>query len=185
MGKYQEITKSIPWSNLGRETVASMVGRSIIPVGILPFQPVPIKDDKMPAISQQEPGYEQYLMNIVGTAIQAGNGKLVTCKHVVEALFAQSGRGYVLSRIVRKGTVTYVPYQIVKALRYIDPRTDAVNDEVDLCVLIVPAKNTENIPYETPSVEWGDSSELGVGDQVVQHAERRQLVKKRTRPFLF
>lgn len=167
MGKYQELTKNISWSSLGRETVASKLGKSIVPVGILPFQPQPILDNKMPAVSLREQNAEQYLMNIVGTAIQADKGKLVTCGHVVEALIDQNVKGYILSRIIREGTVIYVPYPIVKALRYVDPRTDEVNAEVDLSVLIVPAKSTENIPYEIPSVVWGDSSRLGVGDSVI------------------
>lgn len=167
MGKYQEITRGIPWNYLGRETIASKLGKSIVPVGILPFQPKPIEDNKMPAISIREQGAEQYLMNIVGTAIQAGDCKLVTCGHVVEALISQNARGYILSRIIREGLVVCVPYPIVKALRYVDPRTDAVNNEVDLSVLLVPAKSTENIPYEIPNVVWGDSSELGVGNQVI------------------
>jgi len=167
MGKYQDITGNIPWSYLGRETIALRLGKSILPVGILPFQPIPIEDDKMPGISIREKGAEQYLMNIVGTAIQAGDGKLVTCGHVVEALIEQKANGYILSRIIREGTVAYVPYPIVKALRYVDPRTDAVNNDVDLSVLLVPAKSTENIPYEAPNVDWGDSSKLGVGDPVL------------------
>lgn len=102
MGKYQEITKDIPWGYLGRETVASTLGKSIVPVGILPFQPKPVENDKMPAISMREKGAEQFLMNIVGTAIQAGAGKLVTCGHVVKALIEQKAKGYILSKIIRQ-----------------------------------------------------------------------------------
>lgn len=167
MGKYQEITKNIPWNSLGKETVASKLGKSIVPVGILPFQPQPIEHGEMPAISLREQGAEQYLMNIVGTAIQAGDGKLVTCGHVVEALINQNAQGYILPKIIREGTVVYTPYPIVKALRYVDPRTDKVNYGVDLSVLIVPAKSTKDIPYEIPNVVWGDSSKSGVGDQVI------------------
>ncbi len=167
MGRYQEITKNIPWNYLGRETTASLFGKSIVPVGIFPFELKPIADAEIPAISMREKGAEQYLMNIVGTAIQAGNGKLVTCGHVVEAILDRNAKGYILSRIMRDGTVTYVPYPIVKALRYVDPRTDAVNGDVDLSVLLVPAKSTEHVPYETPNVSWGDSSRLGVGDNTL------------------
>ena len=167
MGKYQEITKDIRWSYLGRETIASRLGKSIVPVGVLPFQPRPFDGDNMPSISMRERGAEKYLMNIVGTAIQAGDGKLVTCGHVVEALVDQKADGYILSKIIRGDTVEYVPYPIVRAFRYVDPRTDAVNKEVDLSVLVVPAKNTQRFPYETPNVDWGNSSELGVGDPVL------------------
>ena len=115
----------------------------------------------------REDGAEQYLMNIVGTAIQAADGKLVTCGHVVEAILEQKAKGYILSRIIRSGTVVYVPYRIVEALRYLDPRTDAVNRDVDLSALYVPAKSTQNVPFETPNVSWGNSSELGVGDHTL------------------
>jgi S1-C subfamily serine protease len=167
MGKYQEITKHIPWAYLGRDTIASTLGKSIVPVGILPFQPKPFDGNNMPAISMGTPGAESYLMNIVGTAIQAGDGKLVTCAHVVEALIDRKANGYILSKITRGGTMEYVPYPIVKALRYVDPRTNAVNQEVDLSVLLVPAVKTERFPYDTPNVSWGDSGKLGVGDPVV------------------
>src|SRR4030042_1520064 len=167
MGKYQEITKNVPWNYLGRETTASLLGKSIVPVGVLPFEPKPIEDGKTPVISVTEKGAEQYLMNIVGTAIQAGDGKLVTCGHVVEAILNSNANGYILARIMRDGVVAYIPYPIVKALRYVDPRTDAVNGDVDLSVLLVPAKSTEQIPYETPNVSWGGSSGLGGGDNVL------------------
>lgn len=151
---------------MGKETTSSLVGKSIVPVGLLPFEPIPYDGDAIPAISMRDRGAEQYLMNIVGTAIQAGKGKLVTCTHVVEALFQRNAKGYILSRIFRNNTIEYVPYPIVKALRYVDPRTNKVNAGVDLTVLIVPAKTTERIPYAIPSVSWGDSGELGVGDHV-------------------
>jgi S1-C subfamily serine protease len=167
MGRYQEMTKNIRWNYLGRETTASLVGKSIVPVGILPFEPVPYVGDEMPQLSMRDSSAERYLMNIVGTAIQGGDGKLVTCGHVVEAILERNAKGYILSRIIRSGTIEYLPYPIIKALRYVDPRTDAVNADVDLSVLIVPARNTERFPYVAPNVSWGDSGQLGVGDHVL------------------
>ena len=79
------IADAIPWGSLGRETVASTVGRSLLPVGMLPFEPVPFSKDA-PAVDQNHPDVEKVLMNIVGTAIQVGPGKLITCLHVVDAL---------------------------------------------------------------------------------------------------
>lgn len=169
MGSYQKITKKIPWNSFGKKTVASRVGLSVVPVGILPFQPIkpPYPNGFPPLIHMDDSNIEKYLMNIVGTAIQAGNGKLVTCAHVVEGLIEQKGQGYILARIIRAGTIAYIPYPIQCSLRYVDPRTDAVNLNVDLATLIVSAKSTKEIPYETPNVSWGDSSKLGVGDQVI------------------
>ncbi|TVM03363.1 MAG: serine protease [Candidatus Brocadia sp. WS118] len=167
MGKYQDITKNLPWKSFGKETITSQVGRSIVPVGILPFDPQPITTDYLPAISLNEQNAEQFLMNIVGTAIQAGNGKLVTCAHVVEALLEQKKNGYILARVYRDNTVVYISYPIQKALHFVDPRTNQVNKKIDLAVLICAAKSTEKIPYETPNVAWGDSGQVGVGDQVI------------------
>lgn len=167
MGKYQDLTKDIPWNSFGPETPTSIVGRSLVPVGILPFEPQLIKNGKFPVISHQHPDSEKFLMNIVGTAIQAGNGKLVTCGHVVEALFESGSKGYILAKVMRKGLVVYNPYSIQEALRYVDPRTNEVNLNVDLAVLIIPAKSTGTVPYEIPNVEWGDSTQLGIGDSVI------------------
>lgn len=167
MGKYQDLTKNIPWKSFGKDSYTSKVGLSLAPVGILPFKPLPPHPNVLPAIHFNDPDAEKYLMNIVGTAIQAGDGKLVTCAHVIEALIEQKSRGYILSRIMRDGTIIYIPYPIQYALRYVDPRTDKVNSNVDLAVLIVLAKSTKENPYGPPNVCWGDSRKLGVGDQVI------------------
>lgn len=167
MNKYQDITKNIPWKSFGRETISSRVGRSILPVGILPFAPQSITTDSLPVISMNEQNVEQFLMNIVGTAIQAENGKLVTCAHVVEALLEQKKKGYILSRVYRDNTVVYISYSIQQALRFVDSRTNQVNKKIDLAVLLCAAKSTVSIPYETPNVAWGDSGQLGIGDEVI------------------
>ena len=167
MGKYQDLTKNLPWGSFGKDSVTSKVGLSLVAVGILPFKPLPPQPDALPVIHCSHPDAEKYLINIVGTAIQAKGGKLVTCAHVVGALIEQKSRGYILSRIMRDGTITYIPYPIQFALRYVDPRTDKVNLNVDLAVLIVSAKSTKLIPYGPHNVRWGDSKKLRVGDQVV------------------
>ena len=166
--KYKELTKHIPWASSGRPTVASQVGLSLVPVGILPYDAPPYDPSKPPIMADsQNPDFEQRLMNICGTAAQAGDGKFVTCGHVVEALHEAGGKGYILVRLRRENTIIFVSYPIVSALRYIDPRTEEVNRSVDLAVLIVPVTSSPHLPYETPSVKWGDSSKLGVGDPVV------------------
>lgn len=169
MGKYQDLTKNIPWWSFGRETSASRIGRSLVPVGVFPRDPPPIPPEEASTFSLTDPSNEDYLMNIIGTAIQGGPGKLVTCGHVVEALVKTQKRGYILSRIFRENTVICTPFRITyyHAIKYVDPRTDALNPIVDLAALIIPAKSTKERPYEAPSVKWGDSTKLGVGDQVV------------------
>ena len=54
---------------------------------------VPINEGEIPYITNENPDIDKYLMNIVGTSIQAGKGKLVTCGHVVEAIVDQKARG--------------------------------------------------------------------------------------------
>lgn len=167
MDKYKELTKDIPWNSAGKETVISKVGRSLIPVGIYPFELNPFDENNLRVKTNEDLDIEQYLMNIVGTAVQAGAGKLFTCCHVVEAVQRRKSQGYILARLLREGTVAYIPYPIQTALKYIDPRTQKVNKDIDLSVIIVPAKSTKEVPYEVPNIEWGDSTQLGVGDQVI------------------
>lgn len=170
MGKYQDLTNHIPWHSLGRDTVAARVGNSIVPVGVLPYETRGPMDqlDSTNTFSINDSFYEEYLMNIIGTAIQGGKGKLVTCGHVVEALVKNKNQGYILATIRKGNLIAFVPYRIdySHAIGYVDPRTDSINPNVDLAVLIIPAKSTPNVPYEMSPVRWGDSTKLGVGDQV-------------------
>lgn len=166
MGKYQELTKNIPWKSFGRETPASRVAQSLMPVGFLPFEPFPASAN-MPSISANETTIEKYFMQIVGTAIQAEEGKLVTCAHVIQALQAQPDNMFLLSRILSCNTIRYQPYRITYAAPYYDPRTDQPNPNVDLSVLLMPIISTPEIPYDVPNVKWGDSTKLGVGDPVI------------------
>jgi hypothetical protein len=162
-------TKDIPWTSFGRETPASRVGQSLVPVGTYPFELAPSISESTPAVDVTAPGSEGFLMNIIGTAIQAGDGKLVTCTHVVEALFKSEQKlsHYILSRIFRGSTVFAVPYPIQVSIPYIDIRTSKPNPKVDLAALICPVVSTEEVPYEIPDVRWGDSTRLGVGDPVI------------------
>lgn len=168
-GIHEKTAEDIPWTSFGRETPASRVGLSLVPVGIYPFELQPSITEDTPTIDVTAPGSEEFLMNIIGTAIQAGDGKLVTCAHVVEALFESEQKlsHYILSRIFRGSRVYAVPYPIQVSIRYIDLRTNKPNPNVDLAVLLALAVSTEEIPYEIPNVRWGDSTRLGVGDPVV------------------
>lgn len=166
MGDYLEEAKRIPWKSLGRETVVSRIGRSLLPVGVMPFKTLPFDPKEMPVISSDHPDMEKFLMNIIGTAIQADKYKLVTCLHVAESINKQQGDGYLFARLIRDNFVRYTPYPIEKALRYVDLRINKVNPSVDLAVLISTAKSIPELPYEVPPVEWGDSASVGVGDSV-------------------
>jgi len=167
MSDYTEEAKRIPWKSLGRETTVSRIGRSLLPVGVLPFTPLYVNPKEIPVISNDHPDSEKFLMNIIGTAIQAAKGKLVTCLHVAETLAKQKCGAYLLARLFRTDSVRYMPYPLQHVVRYLDPRTNRGNASVDLAVLICAVKNTPELPYEIPPVEWGDSSEVGVGDSVV------------------
>ncbi|MGR3302700.1 MAG: S1 family peptidase [Candidatus Scalindua sp.] len=167
MNKYKELTKDIRWNSAGKETIISKVGQSIIPVGIYPFQLPTLTEGNIQFRTLGDPDSEQYLINIVGTAIQVDKGKLVTCGHVIKAVIQQKADGYILARLIREGVFVYIPYPIHTALAYVDPRTEKVNKDVDLSALLVPVKSTKELPYEVPNIEWGDSSQLGIGDSVI------------------
>ncbi|MDT5120854.1 MAG: hypothetical protein QOC96_336 [Acidobacteriota bacterium] len=167
--KHERITKDVPWTSFGRETAVARVGQSLVPVGVYPFDLQPFNPAGIPMIDVTAPGNEDLLMNIVGTAIQAGDGKLVTCHHVVQALLEreQNKPHYILSRLFRGSMVYGIPYPIQASVPYIDARTKKPNPNVDLAVLISAVISTEDLPYETPNVKWGDSTRLGVGDPVI------------------
>jgi S1-C subfamily serine protease len=167
--KQRKIAERIPWASFGRESIISRAGRSLVPVGVLPFEPKAWTPN-MPTMPVQHPDMEKFLMNIVGTAIQADRGKLVTCAHVVTGVkqLQPTGYFYILSRrAVPGGNVVLIPYRVQAAVNYyFDPRTGGPNKLVDLAMLIsVP--NTDEVPYEIPNVKFGDSSKLGVGDPVI------------------
>jgi hypothetical protein len=152
----------------GRVTAAARVGRSLVPVGVYPFD-LPPYSESTPRVDATAPGNEQYLMNIVGTAMQAGDGKLITCAHVTEGLLTQhqKSRHYMLARLFREGAVLFVPYPIEISIPFIDDQTGKPNPKVDAAVIISSAKSTAELPYEVPNIKWGDSTKLGVGDAVI------------------
>jgi len=161
--------QDIPWTSFGRETPISKVGRSLFPVGIFAFDLAPSIDENTPFVDTTTPEGEAYLMNIVGTAFQAGENKLVTCTHVIKELFKVEEKRphYILGRIFRGNTVLATPYSIKISIPFIDDRTKQPNPKVDLAILYCPVRSTPERPYEAPPVTWGDSTALGVGDSVI------------------
>ena len=168
---YAEVARRIPWASRGRASIAAQVGMGLYPIGRLPFEPRVLKRGDVLGISREHPDFEKYLMQIVGTTIQAGPGKLVTCMHVIKLLLSKENRiqGNVLAALEipsAKG-ITYVPYKVDAAVGYKDPRTERANDAVDLAVLFWAPRSTDDFPIEVPTLRWKDSSGLGVGDRVV------------------
>ncbi len=103
----------------------SRAGQSLVPVGHVPFEPVKLPEPggPLPAVSSTDPDFEKYLLEIVGTAIQVGEGKLATCAHVIEAVNEEKRQGYLLTRTRSENTYAFIVWPFQKALRYIDPRT--------------------------------------------------------------
>jgi hypothetical protein len=156
----------IPWMSFGRPTPVSALARSVLPVGNFPTRLRPRDDGILVALG--EPGYEQYLMDIQGTAFQVGQGKLLTCWHVCEALHIKEGCAYLQSTVQREDGIWLKGYwPIVTQFSFIDPRSKSGNRDVDIGMIICPAKGDEAIPYDVPPVIWGDSTQLGVGDRVL------------------
>lgn len=168
METYKHQTKDTPWASPGRETALSRAGLSLVAVGNLPYEPAktPKPGDPLPHIGSEDPEFEKYLMDIIGTAIQVGEGKLATCAHVVQAVIEGKKRGYLLARTLVKGALICTAWPFEKVLRYIDPRMEKVNLDVDLAVITVAYPDYPP-HYDVPVIRWGNSTKLGVGDQVV------------------
>jgi hypothetical protein len=115
----------------------------------------------------QDPAHEDWVMDIQGTAFQVGEGKLLTCRHVCEALQVQQRRAYYYATTRLGEREAQRPYPVAMQFNFIDPRTDAGNPLVDAGMIISPAKDTPEAPYLVPPVTWGDSTRLGIGDRVV------------------
>jgi len=167
MVDYAKSAAQIPWKSLGRKTPTFELSRSIVPVGGIPFDMPTISEaGGFLGVSGNSPDFEKVVLPIIGTAFQAGDGKLVTCKHVADPLM-QERNPAIIARIIRSNSITYVPYRVLKALNFLDPRSMRVNIDIDVSVLIVPAKKDDPlVPYEVPMIKWGDSTKLGVGDRI-------------------
>jgi hypothetical protein len=166
MEKVRKEFDKIPWMSFGRSTPVSALARSVLPVGNFPTR-LRSRDDGI-LVALGEPGYEQYLMDIQGTAFQVGQGKLLTCWHVCEALHIKEGCAYLQSTVQREDGIWLKGYwPIVTQFSFIDPRSKSGNRDVDIGMIICPAKGDEAIPYDVPPVIWGDSTQLGVGDRVL------------------
>jgi len=140
------------------------LARSIVPVGNKAG--VPAGDANL-HIAIQDAGHEDQVLDIVGTAFQAGRGKLLTAWHVVDQLRWQEQEAYILANSRLGGVEAQRPYPFAAAMKFYDMRFDDGGPGVDAGVLICPATDTVEYPYDVPPVAWGDSTRVGVGDRVL------------------
>ena len=172
--QYDDFAEIIPWASMGQSSIASEVGRSLLPIGIFDSSlPVSQYEGSSKVVSNKDAGFEKYLLNIVGTAILTGTGKLVTCLHVVKGIAHNNiahgqAKGYALvSRPLSGNTIAHTACAFGSALRYIRPGQKKGDAGVDLAVIpFVPRDRHGNV-IDTPSIVWGDSTKLGVGDRVL------------------
>jgi hypothetical protein len=157
---------AIPWSSRGRNTPISRLARSIVAVGN--------KEGGFPSVDLalnlpiQDPDHESWVMDIQGTAFQVGEGKLLTCRHVIEELRLEEREAYLYANSHIGTTEAIRPYPFAASIGFIDPRfADGGKKIVDAGMLLCPARSTPEAPYEVPIVRWGDSARLGVGDRVL------------------
>ena len=75
--QYDEFAKIIPWASMGRSSMASQVGRSLLPIGVYdPSLPIWQYEGSSKEITNKDEDFERYIINIVGTAIRTGTEKL-------------------------------------------------------------------------------------------------------------
>lgn len=163
-GDLKEALSRVPWASRGRVTPISRLARSIVPVG---NKAGVLTGDLSLHISIQDAAHEDWVLDIQGTAFQTGRGKLFTCWHVVEQLRYREGEAYLWANTWLHGVEAQRPYPFAAALKYYDFRFEDDGPGIDAGILICPAIDIEDAPYEVPPVTWGDSTKLGVGDQVL------------------
>lgn len=154
----------VPWASRGRETPIARLARSVVPVGNKAGVP---QGDASLHITIQDAAHEDWVLDIQGTAFQAGRGKLLTCWHVVEQLRYREHEAFYWANTRMNGVEAQRPYAFAAALKYYDVRFDDGGPGIDARVLISPAVDSPEFPYEVPPITWGDSTRLGVGDRVL------------------
>ena len=169
--QYDEFANIIPCASLGRPSVVSRVGASLLPIGVYDPNLAVWKYEGTPReVTSRHEDFEKYILNIVGTAIRSGTGKLVTCLHVVDEIIRKNLRSYALvSRMQSRNTIVHTScaFDATRAIKYVRPGQRKGNAEVDLSVVpFVPRDRRGNV-IATPPIVWGDSTKLGVGDRVI------------------
>lgn len=161
----KEILDRVPWGSRGRVTPISRLSKSIVPVGNKAGIP---KGDLSLHLAIQDPRHESSVLDIQGTAFQAGPGKLLTCWHVIQQLRVEEREAYLLANSKLGDTEAHRPYPFAAIMKYYDMRfEDGGQGIVDAGVLICPASENPEAPYDVPVIKWGDSTKVGVGDRVL------------------
>jgi len=164
MDELADIFDKIPWTSFGRKTPISELSRSIVPVGNYSLDNI---RKPLETTSNQDSDFENWILDIEGTAFQVGRGKLLTCRHVCKELKVKNGQAYMLSNSIVRGTQAKVSHAITTWIGFADPRFRANNPNVDAGLIICPIRDSPEMPYDVPVVRWGDSTQLGVGDRVL------------------
>lgn len=167
--QYDDFANIIPWASMGRQSIAAKVGQCLLPIGIFDSSlPISKYEGSSKEVSTRDADFEKYLLNIVGTAIRTGTGKLVTCLHVVESIVHHNAKGYALvRRTLSKNTVAHTACAFGSALKYVRPGNKRGNPRVDLAVIPFVPRDRHGDIIDTQSIVWGDSTKLGVGDRVL------------------
>jgi hypothetical protein len=155
----------IPWRSFGRKNKISRLAESLLPIGNFPAR-LPSRENEI-LLASDNPDFEKGIMDIKGTAMQCGRGKLLTCWHVCQELAVPEGRSYVQTKFLAERAIYKIYWPLTVQFSFIDPRTKAGNADVDIGLIGCPAKSTSERPYEVPVIKWGDSTTLGVGDRVL------------------
>jgi hypothetical protein len=162
MTDLKEAFDAIPWAQFGAPTPVSETARSVLSVGNY--------NKRLEGIGSfplSGEGWESSLLDVQGTSIQVGRGKLLTCWHVAKELRVREGYAFAQTIIVQGNQFKRALWPITHAFNFIDPRTDAGNPKVDIGMLLCPAISRPELPYDVPRIRWGDSSALGVGTRVL------------------
>jgi S1-C subfamily serine protease len=168
MKEYMKTAQNIPWGSRGRMTPASKVGKCLVPIGVFNYAvPEFTPDAFSEAIDNTHPDYLKHMMSIMGTGIKVGDAKIITCTHVIDGIKEENKPGYVMFHYENGNTIYQSKYRYTRTVEYIDPRSAAYNKSVDLSLIPLPVQKSEFLPEEPPSIEWGNSADLGVGDPVV------------------
>ena len=167
--KYDDFARIIPWASMGRSSIAAQVAQCLLPIGTYDSSlPTWEYEGTSKRVSNQDEDFEKHLLNIVGTGIRTGTGKLVTCLHVVDEVFQGKLRVYALvTRSVSTNTRMYTACLIETACKYIRPGQRKADANVDLAVVPFVSRDSSGNILGTPPIVWGDSTNLGVGDRVL------------------
>ena len=154
---------NIPWESKGKLTHASRVGASLVPIGVLPRNAKELVTAKW--LAGEEAEARKYILRILGSAIQLRTGNLLTPRLMLDEARRTGSTVYVLIVAPYQGRVLNAAVPVVHFMPYVDPRTNAMNTEVDAMLTILPS--LKNVDFERSHITWGDSRELGVGDAVM------------------